>query len=182
MIPLLTLHPVGEAAASAILSSIWHNMIPWAVVHFVASPVWVEKKKATVNIKNPDNLCFLYSVLAVSHPPKFKPNRYTPYVKLLKELTYDDFSFPITIDQIPRFEDLNTNYAINVIYPCCEDKTFIPIYASKHRNRKHIVNLLLLDRSEKRHYVVIRDLSRLLASRNSHNGRTFPCPYCLHCF
>ena len=88
----------------------------------------------------------------------------------------------MTIEHIPRFEELNTDYVIIVIYPCCEDKTFMPIYASKHQNRKHIVNLLFLDRSEKRHYVFIRDSSRLLASRNSYNGRTFPCPYCLHCF
>jgi len=117
---------------------------------FVPTPAWLVKKMALVNIQTSDNLCFLHGVLAVSHPQKDHANRVTKYHEFLEELTYDDFSFPMTIDQIPRFEDLNTDYAINVIYPCCEDKFFIPIYASKHRNRKHIVNLLLLDRSEKR--------------------------------
>ena len=53
---------------------------------FVPTPPWLVKKKAVVNIKNSDNLCSLYSILAVSHPSKCKPNRYTPYVKSLKHL------------------------------------------------------------------------------------------------
>lgn len=142
---------------------------------FFQTPACVQYKKAIVNIKNKDNLCFLYSVLAVSHPQKLNSDRATKYHEFVEELTYDGF-FPMTIDQIPAFDDLNTDYAINVIYPCCEDKTFIPIFASKHRIRKYVVNLLLLDRWERRNFVVIRDLSRLLSSRSSHHGKALPCP------
>ena len=92
-------------------------------------------------------------------------------------------TFPIEIGQIPLFETLNPDYCINVVCTNSdEDQIFIPLYASTHRNRKHTVNLLLLDAGESRHYVLIRNLSRLLSARNSHNGEIFPCPHCLYCF
>ena len=100
----------------------------------------------------------------------------------MKELNVDGLKFPMTIEQIPQFEINNTDYAINVIYPNSEDKSFVPLYASPHRNRKHVVNMLLLSDMEKRHYIVIRNLSALLASRNSHGDKSYPCPFCLHCF
>src|SRR6218665_10780 len=85
----------------------------------------------------------------------------------------------MTIAQIPAFEAQNSDFSVNVILPSTKDKTF-PHYASKYRNRKYIVNLLLLDEGDRRHYTVIRDLSRLVAGRNFHVGRTVPCPYRLH--
>jgi len=88
----------------------------------------------------------------------------------------------MTIAQIPAFEAQNSDYSVNVNLPSTKSKTFIPHYAFKCRNRKYIANLLLLDDGDRRHYTVIRDLSRLVTGRNFHNGEVFPCPYCLHCF
>src|SRR6218665_3312104 len=93
----------------------------------------------------------------------------------------DGLTFPMTIAQIPPFEAQNSDYSVNVFLPSNKDKTFIPHYASKYRNRKYISNLLLLDDGDRRHYTLIRDLSRLVAGRNFHDGRSFPCPYSLHC-
>jgi len=55
---------------------------------------------------------------------------------------------------------------------------------SRHRARRHQVNLLLLDEadSNKRHYVLIIDISRLLGHRTKHNGKTHVCYSCLHPF
>jgi hypothetical protein len=58
----------------------------------------------------------------------------------------------------------------------------LPLYASAHRGRKHIANLLLLDDGDKRHYITVRNLSALLKGRNSRTNRSFPCPYYLCCF
>src|SRR6218665_1916922 len=145
-------------------------------------PKWIAVKGACVNIANQDDYCFLYSVLAVSHPQSDNAERVTNYECYIAELEVQGLSFPLHYAQISRFEEMNIIYAINVLYPNCEDKTFVPLYASPHRNRKHIVSLLLLGDRDHYHYVLIRNLSALLHSRNSHKGRIFPCPYCLYCF
>ena len=112
---------------------------------YVQTPRWVENKKATVNIINHDNLCFLYCVLAVSHHQKVNPQRLNHYNKFLDELKIQGLTFPLTLDQIPLFEKNNSDYSINVLCPASEeDKHFVPLYASQHRCRKHVVNLMLL--------------------------------------
>jgi len=42
--------------------------------------------------------------------------------------------------------------------------------------------LLTDDESNAQHYVLIRDLLRLVSGRSKHDGKTFVCQYCLHCF
>ena len=42
---------------------------------YIPTPKWLKDKKATVNIKNDDNNCFLYCVLAVAHHQKNNPDR-----------------------------------------------------------------------------------------------------------
>src|SRR6218665_822999 len=118
---------------------------------------WILDKKACVNITNTDNYCFLYSVLAVSHPQSDNAERVSKYDEFLPELKVQGLSFPLQIAQIPSFEEINTDYSINVLYPNCENKNFVPLYASPHRNRKHIVSLLLLGDRNHYHYVLIRN-------------------------
>src|SRR6218665_347389 len=145
-------------------------------------PKWIAVKGACVNIANQDDYCFLYSVLAVSHHKEKLAHRVANYECYLAELKVQGLSFPLPIAQIPRFEEMIINYSINVLYPNCEDKTFVPLYASPHRNRKHIVSLMLLGDRNDYHYVLIRNLSRLLHSRNTGPRTIYPCPYCLYCF
>ena len=55
--------------------------------------------------------------------------------------------------------------------------------ASKIVNIDH-VNLLFIvdDKTGKSHYTLIRNMSRLLGDRTSHNGMAYYCDYCLHSF
>lgn len=142
---------------------------------YVQTPKWVANKGATLNIVNHDNLCFLYSVLAASHPQKGHANRLNHYNKYLNGLNIGGLSFPLDLAQIPLFETNNPSYSINVLCPSSEeDKTFVPLYASPHRRRKHVVNLMLLTEGGKHHYVLIINLYRLLSSRNSNGHKTYP--------
>src|SRR5688572_19750075 len=90
---------------------------------FISTPGWVHSKKATLNIRNTDDYCFLYCTLAVSHYQHDNAHRVTPYKRHLSELNVDGLQFPMAVEQIPQFEMNNTEYAINVIYPNSEDKT-----------------------------------------------------------
>ena len=53
---------------------------------FADTPKDLRNKKAIVNVKNKDNLCFLWSVLAKLHPAEDNPQRVTHYKKYLKTL------------------------------------------------------------------------------------------------
>ncbi len=150
---------------------------------FIHTPDWIAHKMAVVNIQNKDEKCFLYCVLAVSHPQKYNAYRASHYEQYLPELNLQDLSFPLEIGQIPKFEANNSDYAINVMrIDDDEEESFAPLYATKYRNRKHLVWMLLLDEGEKRHYVLIRNLGRMLRGRNTGSNQVFPCPYCLYCF
>src|SRR5688572_16813937 len=150
---------------------------------YIASPAWLSKKKATLNIVNKDDQCFLYCILAAAHPVRKNAERISKYVPYLNELNIEGLTLPIEIGQIPLFEANNPDFCINVICTNSdEEQTFVPLYASQHRDRKHTVNLLLLSEGERRHYILVRNLSRLLHGRNTSTSKTFPCPFCLYCF
>src|ERR1043165_8477618 len=77
---------------------------------YIASPVWLSRKEATLNIKNKDERCFLYCVLAVSHHQTINQDRVTKYKPYLHELNVEGLNFPIEIGQIPIFETNNPDY------------------------------------------------------------------------
>lgn len=106
----------------------------------------MEKSHSIVNIKNDENKCFLWSVLAHLHPKKKNPNRVSHYKKYETELKMTGISYPVKVKQIPKFE-LQNNVSVNVIG--FEDNDFFPIYISKHKNRTHEVDLLYLTKNDK---------------------------------
>ena len=63
-----------------------------------------------------------------------------------------------------------------------EEKDFIPLYVSKYHDRPIHINLLLLSDGSKHHYTLVRCMSRLIAGRTKHDGKSFVCDHCLHPF
>lgn len=72
-------------------------------------------------------MCFLYSILAKLFPVAANSHLASKYDRYLAKLEYDLLKFPVTIEQIPKFERLN-NLQINV-YGCSSE--LYPIYKSK---------------------------------------------------
>ena len=97
-------------------------------------------------------------------------------------LNISGLSFPLATKDIPKFEKLNPNISINVL--SLDDRDFCIEYCSPERHRPKHVNLLLLDEdgTDKRHYIWIKNMSRLVAHRTQHNGQTHVCNGCLHPF
>ena len=50
---------------------------------YIQSPKWLALKKATLNIRNDDNQCFLYCVLAAAHHQSMHPDRVSKYLPYL---------------------------------------------------------------------------------------------------
>ena len=165
-----------------------------------------------VNIRNKDDLCFLYSILAHIHPTDPHPNRVNHYTPFLHKLDYSGLTIPLKLRQIRKFEDQNPQIFVNVLYHDQETYTIMPLRVTKYRNRQHHVNLFLLDDDgaknkqcgtenpptdtsngtsvgeteaepkPKYHYTLVRNLSTLVRQDTKSNGTQYVCPYCLHVF
>ena len=107
------------------------------------------------------------------------PNRVTKYIPYEAELDMKGIEYPVAARHYGKFENQNNNISINVFG--YEDKKIFPLYITKQTEKQHHVNLLLYQEEGKSHYVLIKDLSRLVRSQYSKcHGQHFFCPYCLH--
>ena len=119
---------------------------------YIQLPAFIESKKCCINVKNSDNLCSLYAVSYFRKPPKANSNRPYAYKRDLKNFNTSGLVFPMTVNQIDRFERQNEEFSI-CVYALDESReksrknkvNLYPVYVSKHRNRRYHVNLLLLE-------------------------------------
>ena len=131
-----------------------------------------------------DELCFLYSILA--HIQRVEsdrnPSRVCHYRPHLAELVTTGLKFPLPVSDVAKFERLKENIAVNVV--TFVESQPILLFVTPHRQRKHIINLLLLtdDETDAHHYVLVRDLSHLVSGKTKHHGKAFVCQYCFHFF
>lgn len=80
---------------------------------YMKLPKEIRDKKACTNIKNNDEFCFIWSIIAKLHPLKYNRDRVSKYRKWKHTLDLKGFKFPMTLDQIPKFKERN-NVSINV--------------------------------------------------------------------
>ncbi|CAB4015283.1 Gastrula zinc finger [Paramuricea clavata] len=144
---------------------------------YIPLPRKLKTKKAIINVKNTDNKCFMWSILAGIHPAQRDAERLHYYQQFKDGLNFDDIEFPVTIDKIGKFERQN-NISVNVFG--FEDVLF-PIYITKEHFEIH-VNLLLYSEGTTRHYCLIKDLNKLHYDQNGRKCRMYYCRYCLHGF
>ena len=67
---------------------------------YIPLPSKLKAKKAIINIKNSDNKCFMWSVLAGIHPSSHHVDRLHQYQQFQEELDFTGIEFPVTIDKI----------------------------------------------------------------------------------
>ena len=91
----------------------------------------------------------------------------------MHELNTTGLKFPLKFSNTPKFEALNPTVIVNVLV--FENNEVFPLYASKYRDRKHHVNLLMISNSEgKFHYLLVRDLYALVYGRTNHQHPMCP--------
>ena len=144
---------------------------------YIELPSYLKNKKAIVNVKNNDQKCFLWSVLAALYPAPRNPDRVSHYENHEDSLKMTGISYPVKQTDIPKFEKQN-EISINLFG---FEKEVFPIHITQGRYDKHI-NLLLHSEGLVSHYSCIRDLNRLLNDQKSDTHRHFFCDYCLHGF
>lgn len=147
---------------------------------FIELPDWIKNKNACVNIKNDDNKCFKWALLAYKYYDKIKnkdKNKPVYYKKYWDEIIEpDNFEYPVKLSDIEKFEKLN-DIKINVIEIMEDKEDFTPIRTSNIIN-KNVVNLLLIHQENNSHYVWIKNINRLYASKTIQHKK-YVCEQCL---
>ena len=88
-------------------------------------------------------------------------------------------TFPIALNKIGIFE--RNNMSVNVL--AIADEKLCTLRKAKFDTQRRTASLLLIDQEGKRHYVVIKNLSRLLSSSNGeHQDQPHFCLNCLQGF
>ena len=135
------------------------------------------KSKNCLNIKNEDQQCIMWCILASKHHQSKDATRVTKYMPYKSELNLKGVSFPTPLNDIKKIENLNA-LAINVYG--YEKEGFYPLYISD--KNQDPIHLLLIGNEQTQHYVLIKSLDVLLRKRTKYGKTMKHCFRCLHGF
>ena len=140
---------------------------------------WLAHKKAIINPLNEDQECFKWAVIAASRWEDINrnPQRISKLKKFEVDFDWSGIGFQVSFRDIKGFEFRN-QISINIL--AIEGRQ---IYICRKGNYEHAINLMLIMESNRKHYVAIKSLSRLLSSQNTkHKGKEYFCMNCLQGF
>ena len=144
---------------------------------YLPLPDWLARKKAIINPHNEDQECFKWAVIAAmrweeidSHPEQINKLK-----SFEADFDWTGVGFPVSFRDIKGFK-LRNQISVNIL--AVEDRQ---IYiCRKGGDYEHIVNLMLITKNNRKHYVAIKSLSRLLTSKNTkHKEKQYFCMNCL---
>ena len=139
-------------------------------------------KKGLINIKNKDDECFRWCHVRRLNPQEKDPQRTKKEdKKMINKLNYDGIDFPLSQKHYNKVEKQNS-IRINVFG--YENGQPFPIHISKETFEDQM-NLLLITKDEKKHYVLIKDFkdfNAFMYNQSKHKERKHFCMYCLQCF
>ena len=136
-------------------------------------------KKGLINMKNKDDKCFRWCHIRHLNPQEKDPQRIKKEdKKMINELNYDGIDSPLSQKHYNKVEKQNS-IRINVFG--YENGQPFPIHISKETFEDQM-NLLLITKDEKKHYVLIKDFNAFMYNQSKHKERKHFCMYCLQCF
>ena len=147
---------------------------------YIKLPDLLAKKKAILNPKNLDEKCFKWAVIAGLKWEEIDchPQRVSKLRRYENEFDWSGITYPVSTKNISKFETRN---GIGVNLLALNGKT--PYICRKGGDYERKVNLMILEEGEKKHYVAIKSLERLLSMANSgHKESQYFCDNCLNGF
>ena len=146
---------------------------------YIPLPGWLSRKEAIISPKNLGMKCFKWAVFAALKWREIGHDQQRiSKLRRHDDLDWDGINFPVSTRDIKRFESRN-GISVNVL--ALDGKT--PYICRKGGNYNRVVNLMLIEDNEKRHYVAIKSLGRLLSMQNSeHKESQHFCTNCLQGF
>ena len=150
---------------------------------YIPLPDWLMKKKAIINPRNSDMECFKWAIIVAMKWEEIgnNPERISKLKRYENEFNLEEIEYPVSFKDINKFEK-NNEISVNIL--AIENRK-IYIFR-KGRDYDRNVNLILIadvKNPNKKHYVAVKSLSRLLSNQNSkHNGLQYFCVNCLNGF
>ena len=143
---------------------------------YIPLPDWLAKKKAIINPKNSDLECFKWAVIAAMRWEEIDRDhqRISKLRRYEDDFDWDGTKFQASIRDIKRFESRN-EITINIV--ALEDKKVYICRKGKEYDR--VANLMLITDHNKKHYVMIKSLKRLLSRQNSKHKESQH--FCINC-
>ena len=118
------------------------------------------RKKATVNIRNTDEKCFLWCALRHIHPREKNDIRLTDLKQYEHELNTKGINFAVKLKDISKFESLNPLLPGINVFSVNENKKFYPLRMASQghqmakRDPQNTIDLFLYEEM-KTHYSLI---------------------------
>ena len=140
---------------------------------YIGLPGKYKDSKSIINIKNNDQNCFLWCILAYLYPVEDHKDRISKYLMYENNLNIQGLEFPMKVKDIPKFERLNKlnirGHGINVFE--LTGNVLTPIYINENYKQPQI-DLMLY----KNHYCLITKL-HFFINKDSHMKHV-----CRRCF
>ena len=148
--------------------------------NYIKLPIKLQNSaKGLINIKNKDDECFRWCHIRHLNPQIKHPERIKKGDKqFMEELNYEGFEFPVSHKHYNKTEKQNS-IRINVFG--YEKRQPFPIHISEEKFEDQM-NLLLITKDEKKHYVLIKDFSAFMYNQSKHKKKKHFCMFCLQCF
>lgn len=106
---------------------------------YIALPQSIKKSKSCVNVRNNDEFCFLWSILAGLFPCINNVCRTKSYPHYSTVFNIKDISFPPSHQDIKKFEICNNDISVNIYGLDKKNKVTGPLYLTQ---RKKIIILI----------------------------------------
>ena len=137
--------------------------------------------KGLINLKNKDNECFRWCHIRYLNPQEKDPQRIKKNDRqYIKNLNYKGIEFPVSKKDYNIVEKQN-EIRINVFCYNNKKKEPFPIHLSEEKFEDEM-NLLLIEKDENKHYVLIKDFNKFNYNKTKHKERKHFCMHCMQCF
>lgn len=145
---------------------------------YVPLPGKIANTHSCINVKNEDNECFRYSMLAkhVNTNPE-RPSK--QYNDVRHKYNFKSLKYPVSVNDIHVFEKNNINVSVNVY--ALDGINVYPLRISDEEKRDH-TDLLMIMGKNISHYVYIKNFNVLMSQQLSKNKNSITaiCKRCLN--
>ena len=148
---------------------------------YIKLPDEIQNKKATINIQNSDDKCFIYCLGRAldPSPEKLHLERVSTHLKTVCEsLGLNKIKTPVNEQDLPNIE---SQFSISINLFSHSNSNIYPIRLTQTVAAKH-VDLLVTSNSETNHYVWIKNFNRLCARVTTDTGKKYFCKHCIQHF
>lgn len=141
---------------------------------YLPLPKRIANTKLCLNIKNYDQHCFLWCIIADLFPSKINPNRTSSYLNYTDILDISDMSFPPSLKDIKRFEINNPDISINIYGLETNNTVTGPLYKTKSRRLYHIYLLYITENGKGYFCLLIKSFEKLVHKQlTKHKSKIF---------